>query len=179
MCSFTRVRWTCLAHLPTQKIVPERSDLPIHFHPARPPAVFQGSLFSSASFSYLLQSPRMSATLSIGFLGAGKMASALAKGFIRAGLVTPERLIASDPIEAARTAFTKETGAKTVAANSEVAKFANVLVLAVKPDQTGGVLAEVRDLFTDQHLLISIAAGVPLAKLESALKPGARIIRVI
>jgi pyrroline-5-carboxylate reductase len=121
----------------------------------------------------------MSATLSIGFLGAGKMASALAKGFIRAGLVTADRLIASDPIGAARESFAKETNAKTTSANEEVAKFANVLVLAVKPDQTNGVLGEIREQFTNQHLLISIAAGVPLAKLEAALKPGARIIRVM
>ena len=58
-------------------------------------------------------------------------------------------------------------------------QFANVLVLAVKPDQVGGVLAEVRDQFTRKHLLISIAAGVPLAKLEAGLGAGARLIRVM
>src|SRR5262245_49822698 len=121
----------------------------------------------------------MSARLTIGFLGAGKMASALAKGFIRAGLVTVDDILASDPVEGARTAFAKETGAKTTASNPEVAKFANVLILAVKPDQAAGVLAEIREDFTDQHLLISIAAGVPLAKLVSAVRTGARVIRVM
>jgi len=121
----------------------------------------------------------MSARLTIGFLGAGKMASALAKGFIHAGLVTAADILASDPVDAARTSFAKETGAKTTAFNPEVAKFANVLILAVKPDQAAGVLAEIRDDFTDQHLLISIAAGVPLAKLEAALRTGARVIRVM
>ena len=121
----------------------------------------------------------MSAKLTIGFLGAGKMAAALARGFVRAGLLTARQVIASDPSEAARAAFAKEVGAKTTASNPEVARFANVLVLAVKPDQVSTVLADVRDNFTAKHCLISIAAGMPLAKLEAGLGAGARLIRVM
>jgi pyrroline-5-carboxylate reductase len=123
--------------------------------------------------------PGMSSTLTIGFLGAGKMATALAQGFIRAGLVTAKQVMASDPSEAARAAFAKDVGAKTTASNSSVVKFAGVIVLAVKPDQVGGVLAGVREHFTGQQLLISIAAGVPLARLETGLGAGARLIRVM
>jgi pyrroline-5-carboxylate reductase len=121
----------------------------------------------------------MASNLSIGFLGAGKMATALAKGFIRAGLVTPNQVIASDVSEAACAAFAKETGAKTTAFNPDVAKFANVLILAVKPDQVSGALAEIRDVTNEKHLLISIAAGVTLAKLEAGLGDDARAIRVM
>jgi pyrroline-5-carboxylate reductase len=49
----------------------------------------------------------------------------------------------------------------------------------VKPDQVEAVLAEMRNTFTAQHLLISIAAGVPLAKLQNGLGAEARIIRVM
>ena len=121
----------------------------------------------------------MAGKLTIGFLGAGKMATALARGFVRAGIVTAGQVIASDPSEAARASFAEEVGAKTTASNPEVAKFAHVLVLAVKPDQAGGVLADVRDHFTGEHCLISIAAGVPLARLEAGLGIGARLIRVM
>jgi pyrroline-5-carboxylate reductase len=121
----------------------------------------------------------MASKLSIGFLGAGKMATALAKGFIRAGLVTPKQVIAGDVSEAACAAFAKETGAKTTAFNPDVAKFADVLILAVKPDQVAGALAEIRDAFSETHLLISIAAGVTLAKLEAGLGDDARVIRVM
>ena len=117
--------------------------------------------------------------LKIGFLGAGKMATALARGFIRGELAGPREIIASDPVDAARKHFAAEVGAKTIAANAEVAKFAGVLILATKPDQVSAALAEIRGAFTENHLLISIAAGVTLAKLEAALPAGARVIRVM
>ncbi len=121
----------------------------------------------------------MPAKLTIGFLGAGKMATALAKGFIRAGLVSPKTVIASDPLETARQAFSRETGAKITASNTEVADFASVLVLAVKPDYIAPALASIRERFTPKHLLISIAAGVPISWLEAGLGAGARVIRVM
>jgi pyrroline-5-carboxylate reductase len=107
------------------------------------------------------------------------MATALASGFIRARLVAPRQAVASDPSAAARSQFSKETGARTVGSNIEVLKRARQLILAVKPGQVPGVLAEIRDQFTSQHLLISVAAGVPLAKLESGLGAEARVIRVM
>ena len=121
----------------------------------------------------------MASKLQIGFLGAGKMASALAKGFIAARLVTPRQIIASDVMEPARAAFAKEVGAQAASANAGVMKFARVIILAVKPDQVAGVLAEIKPHFTENHLLVSIAAGVTLAKLEGALPSGARVIRVM
>jgi pyrroline-5-carboxylate reductase len=121
----------------------------------------------------------MASTLKIGFLGAGKMASALAKGFTAAKIVSPKQLIASDVMEAARDAFAKEVGGAAASSNLEVLRFANVIVLAVKPDQVAPVLAEIKTAFTDKHLLISIAAGVTLAKLEDALPLKARVIRVM
>lgn len=121
----------------------------------------------------------MAAKLTLGFLGAGKMASALAKGFVQAGLIKPDQILAGDPSEAARAAFAKEVSAKATASNPDVVMFANVLLLAVKPEQVGDVLKETRDQFTKKHLLISIAAGVTLAKLESSLVGGARVIRAM
>jgi pyrroline-5-carboxylate reductase len=121
----------------------------------------------------------MASKLTIGFLGAGKMATALAKGFIHADLVTPKSVIASDPFDAARKAFAKDTGGRASESNVGVAKSASVLVLAVKPDQAAPVLTEIREAFTREHLMISICAGVPIAKLEAPLRDGARVIRVM
>lgn len=107
------------------------------------------------------------------------MATALAAGFVRAGLVSEKRILASDPSEAARRSFSKETRSRATQSNGEVVNFARVIVLAVKPGQVREVLSEVRESFTKRHLLISIAAGMPLATLEGALPAGARVIRVM
>ena len=121
----------------------------------------------------------MASELTLGFLGAGRMATALARGFIAAKLTTAKHLVASDLMEGARKAFADETGVKPMPTNLAVCKAAPILLLAVKPDQVAGVLAEIRAHVTPKHLVISIAAGVPLAKLEAGLAPGARVIRVM
>jgi pyrroline-5-carboxylate reductase len=99
---------------------------------------------------------------------------------VNAGLAHAGDLLASDPVEGARQAFAKEVGAKAAASNAEVLKFANVLFLAVKPDHVNEALSEAKQHLTDKHLLISIAAGVPIEKLAAAMgNPRARIVRVM
>jgi len=119
------------------------------------------------------------AQLKIGFLGAGKMATALATGFINAKLVDPAELFAADPHPAAREHFAADTGARTFVTNLDTAKAADILILATKPDQAVAALGEIAGVFGSHHLLISIAAGVTIAKLEAALPAGARVIRVM
>lgn len=115
----------------------------------------------------------------IGFLGAGKMATALARGFVSAEIAFPKEIIASDHFETARRAFTAETGAQTTPSNANVLKFANILILAVKPDQVPPVLSDLKPGWTKKHVLISIAAGVTILKMEALLPEGARVIRVM
>lgn len=121
-----------------------------------------------------------SPTLRIGFLGAGKMATALAKGFLQAGLVPAGQLCAADVLAAGRDAFVRETGAAAFTNNAEILNQATVIVLAVKPDQVADVLAGVRShIDPSRHLFLSIAAGVTLAKLEAAAPAGTRFVRVM
>lgn len=121
----------------------------------------------------------MASELRIGFLGAGKMASALAKGFLQAGLITPERLIASDLSEPVRVQFNQAIQCATTAQNVDVPRFAHVVILAVKPDQVESVLHETREQFSSAHLILSIAAGMPLARLEALVPPQSKVIRVM
>lgn len=121
----------------------------------------------------------MGEALRIGFLGAGKMASALALGVVKAGLAPGKNIIASDVIAAARSAFAKSVGSKVATSNKDVAEYADVLIVAVKPDQVAGVLNEISPSLTPNHVVISIAAGVTLARLSASLPKDARVVRVM
>lgn len=118
--------------------------------------------------------------VSIGFLGAGKMATALARGVIRAGVVPAAQVIASDPVPAAREAFARATGARVTERNAEVVSESDLVVVAVKPDQVVGLLGDLSTVWeVPRHLVVSIAAGVTLARMESAGPAGLRVIRVM
>lgn len=117
--------------------------------------------------------------LSVGFLGAGQMATALAAGWARAGLLDSARSRAADPYPAARTKFEQATGMKAIGTNPEVVNAADVLVLAVKPQVMAAVLAEVKPQLRPRHLVISIAAGVTLKALADGLGSGVRLVRVM
>jgi pyrroline-5-carboxylate reductase len=121
----------------------------------------------------------MESNLKVGFLGAGKMASALASGFVRAGITSKESIIASDVSAGARAHFTETVGGSSTAFNPDVVKFASVIIIAVKPDQVADVLHEISNDLNETHLIASIAAGMTLAKMEAALPPGMRVIRVM
>lgn len=115
----------------------------------------------------------------IGFLGTGRMATALALGWIRNGLTEGSRLWGSDPSPAARDAFGKATGAHITADNSALLAAADVIFVAVKPDQVTGVLAGHPEVLGSRHLIVSIAAGVSISRLEEAVPEGVRVIRVM
>lgn len=113
-------------------------------------------------------------------VGAGRMATALGRGFVEAGLFEPAALVASDPHEAARAAFAREVpGATLVEGNAQAAEGADVVLLAVKPQQMTEVLAELADVLQPEALVVSIAAGVTLSRLAAGLGEGQRVIRVM
>jgi pyrroline-5-carboxylate reductase len=116
----------------------------------------------------------------IGFIGAGQMARALAAGFVRAGLISSQQVWASDPMPGSREAFAAEVaGAQVGEDNTLVAKNARVLFLAVKPQQMEAVLATLRNVVTADHLIVSIAAGVTLARLAAGLGSLPKLVRVM
>jgi pyrroline-5-carboxylate reductase len=117
-------------------------------------------------------------SIQVGFLGAGRMATALARAWVRAGLVRADCCRASDPLPQARQAFTAETGCAAGADNRAVAAASDVLVLAVKPQSMAGLLAEIRPALR-APLVVSIAAGIPLRQLSEGLGAGCRLVRVM
>ena len=117
-------------------------------------------------------------TEKIGFIGAGRMATALAKGFVAAGLSRSENLLAADPSDDALKRFVDSIGAKTIEGNRQLAAAADVVFLAVKPQQMGTVCEGLRGGL-DNCLVVSIAAGVRLDALAAGLGSDVRLVRVM
>ena len=113
-----------------------------------------------------------------GFIGAGKMATALIRGMIRHG-TAPEAVCASDPNPSARAILVSESGISTYDSNLEVVKNSDVVVLAVKPQMMAEVLVDLRPAINRDHLVVSVAAGVSLATLANGLGADRRLARAM
>lgn len=119
-------------------------------------------------------------SIQIGLVGAGQMATALARGFVAASIVPPQAIRASDPVAAAREAFERAVpGASLTDDNNEVVATADIVILAVKPQQMTNVLAGIRDAIRPNALVVSIAAGITLDRLAAGLPSGQRTVRVM
>jgi pyrroline-5-carboxylate reductase len=115
---------------------------------------------------------------SLGFIGAGQMARALARGFTSASLVEAGKISAYDPLPAAVSDFCNLVdGCLAAASNRQVVEQSDVLLLAVKPQMIPAVAAELHGRLGDR-LLISIAAGARLKSLAESFGTE-RIVRVM
>lgn len=114
----------------------------------------------------------------LGFLGAGNMAEALARGVLKAGLIPAERIAACDISEERKALFRDDLGVQVVDSVEEVVAQANVLMLCVKPQQADEVVETIAGGFAaERHLLASIAAGITTGRMEGKLPEGARVVR--
>jgi len=121
----------------------------------------------------------MSSRPRIAFLGAGNMAGALISGLLRAGVCTPDRLFATDVRPDRLRELEDAHGLRTGEDNGEAATWAEVVVLCTKPQVLDRVLDEVAGTVGQAHLVISIAAGVPISAIEARLGPGRRVVRAM
>ncbi len=113
----------------------------------------------------------------IAFLGGGNMAEAILGGLLAGEVALPTQIVASDLSEERRKWLTTEYGIGVTADNGEAVRDADVVVLAVKPQQVAEALASAKESFLEKQLLISICAGLPTATLEAQIP--ARVVRVM
>ncbi len=114
----------------------------------------------------------------IAFIGGGVMGEAIIRGLISRGLVTPEQISVSDPVEARRAYLHETWGVATTANNAEAASQADVLVLAVKPQVLDKVLHGLEGKVRPETLVLSIVAGARIAPYVERLGTPA-VVRVM
>jgi len=115
----------------------------------------------------------------IGFVGTGNMAEAMIKGLLHAGIVDAASISGSDPRPERATEMREKYGIHSTRHNEDVVRRADVLVLSVKPQILVKICDEVSPHLKPRALVISIAAGVPLAVLEQHLPEKTRVVRVM
>jgi pyrroline-5-carboxylate reductase len=114
----------------------------------------------------------------IGFVGTGNMGEALIRGLLKAGVAEPGQIVGSDPRRDRAAELGERYAIRTTHDNVEVARQADILILAIKPQVMERVLEEIGSEIHAHALVISIAAGVPLSAIEARL-PQARVIRTM
>ena len=114
---------------------------------------------------------------SVGVIGVGAMGGSIARGLVEAGVLDASHLLVADSDERRVSAFAK-MGARVFADGAALlADAPDVVILAVKPQVLGGVMADLAPLM-GERLVISIAAGVTVSAIERTL-PSARVVRVM
>nr|XP_011451949.2 pyrroline-5-carboxylate reductase 2 [Crassostrea gigas] len=120
----------------------------------------------------------VSESMTIGFIGAGRMAQAMSRGFISKGVVKPHKIMASDTVPQMLDCI-KEQGIRISRSNLEIVENSDLIIIAVKPHVVSPILQEVSSKVTREKLFLSIAAGVTLETLEKNLPSQTRVIRAM
>jgi pyrroline-5-carboxylate reductase len=106
----------------------------------------------------------------VGFIGAGEMARALAQGFVKAGLLAARQITIADPVKAATDEFSRLVPEATIQPdNAGAARASDIVFIAVKPQQAKPAMEELRGALSPDKLVISIVTGVRLQTLASGL----------
>ena len=115
----------------------------------------------------------------VGFIGCGKMASAIIKGVLSSKFLKKSQVIASEVNEEFANAKEKELGIKVFTDNKTVAKNSDVIFLAVKPQFIKEILQEIKNDLNEDKLIVSIAAGVSTKTIEDEIGKEVALIRVM
>lgn len=114
----------------------------------------------------------------IGFIGAGNMASAIIKGISGSALAKELEVYVTD-IDLAKAQALSQYGAKALTSGREVAEKCRYVVLVVKPQQLDGVLRDIADCVTPDTVLISNCAGISGAFIKSRVGESAKVVLVM
>lgn len=123
--------------------------------------------------------PQMRIEKKVAFVGAGNMATALIRGLVQAGACTPGEILATDVRKDQLERLARDHGIAVARDNREAAAWGDVVVLATKPQIFHVVLSEVAMGIRPDALVVSIAAGVPIAAIEARMPARTRVVRTM
>lgn len=115
----------------------------------------------------------------IGFIGAGNMASALIKGLVKSGSYSADQVAASDNDPDKLKVLSDQYGLTSLGSNMDLVRKSDIIMLSVKPQVIRTVLEEIKEEIRDNHLIISIAAGIPIRMILSIINREIPVIRVM
>lgn len=115
----------------------------------------------------------------IGFIGCGNMGKAMLGALVKSNDINNDNIIVSTKSENSAKRINKEFGVQTTVVNTEVAKKSNVLFLAVKPYFFKEVIEEIKDIVSDDTIIISIAAGITIAQIEELFGKKVKVVRTM
>lgn len=114
-----------------------------------------------------------------GFIGVGKMGGAILKGLLDAGAVDPEAVLISGRNYEKTSAQAAEIGVTAVDSKKEITEESNVIIVGVEPKTFPDVMPEIAGGYSNDKILVSMAAGVTISSIESYLGKDAKIIRIM
>ena len=115
----------------------------------------------------------------IGFIGAGNMATAIVGGILRSGSADGDHVMMYDVLTEKLNALASEKGVIAGKSAGEVVDFADITVLAVKPQNYSEVLESIREYVTAQKVIVTIAAGISTDYIAGALGVDCPMVRVM
>ncbi|HEY2072332.1 MAG TPA: NAD(P)-binding domain-containing protein, partial [Gaiellaceae bacterium] len=112
----------------------------------------------------------------IAILGCGRIGEALVSGLLGAGWTD---VVATSRTEARAAELRERHGIDASTDNAAAVRKANLVVVAVKPQDIDALLAEVGPLLTPEQTVLSIAAAIPTAQIEARIAPGVPVVRAM
>ncbi|NLC11794.1 MAG: pyrroline-5-carboxylate reductase [Firmicutes bacterium] len=117
----------------------------------------------------------------VGLIGCGTMGSAIARGILKKDIISAQEIILFDNIKTKIEEMKKEFNIKEAASLKDLCQQSKIIFLAIKPQDMGELLDNIREYITPNHTVVSIAAGVPTSFIKSKLgaRPGPNVIRLM
>jgi pyrroline-5-carboxylate reductase len=115
----------------------------------------------------------------IGFIGCGNMAQAMIGGIVKSKLVSSESVIVSNPSNKNLNSVKEQYNIIVTNDNREVAKFSDIVILAVKPYKYLEVIDEIKSHLSSDAIIVTIAAGITLEVMSGVLSGSAKVIRTM